>query len=415
LQKPTNIVYFILNSKLPTVRNSFYKIFGILAILSLVIYSCVQDESFSPGSDVSLDHAPVINYAGNALDGEYIVVFKEGKATQADQSFDQLQVNARDRAEGTLKASGINPENIGFVYGVAIHGFSATLMPSEVTLLRRNPEVSYIEQDQEVRLAMGPPGGGGDGSGDDPQTTPYGTTRVNGGVSGASGAAWIVDSGIDLDHPDLNVDAGRSAYFVGRDADDQNGHGSHVAGTVAAIDNSIGTIGVAAGATVIAIRVLDRRGSGSTSGVIAGVNHVAGNASGNDVANMSLGGGVSTALDQAVISASSTCPFVLAAGNETDDANNHSPARAEGPNVYTISAMNSSDNWASFSNFGSAVDYCAPGVSVQSTYKNGGYASLSGTSMAAPHAAGVILLGAFRTDGTVNGDPDSNADRIIVH
>ena len=90
-------------------RNSFYKIFGILAILSLVIYSCVQDESFSPGSDVSLDHAPVINYAGNALDGEYIVVFKEGKATQADQSFDQLQANARDRAEGTLKASGINP------------------------------------------------------------------------------------------------------------------------------------------------------------------------------------------------------------------------------------------------------------------------------------------------------------------
>jgi subtilisin family serine protease len=115
-----------------------------------------------------------------------------------------------------------------------------------------------------------------------------------------------------------------------------------------------------------------------------------------------------------VIAAAATgVKFVLAAGNESDDANNHSPARANGPNIYTISAMNSSDNWASFSNFGTPVDYCAPGVSIFSTWKDGGYNTISGTSMAAPHAAGVLLLGNPTTDGTVNGDPDGNPDPII--
>jgi subtilisin family serine protease len=131
---------------------------------------------------------------------------------------------------------------------------------------------------------------------------------------------------------------------------------------------------------------------------------------------MSLGGGVSTALDNAVIAASNPVKFVLAAGNESDNANNHSPARANGSHVYTISAMNSSNNWASFSNYGNPpIDYCAPGVAVFSTWKDGGYNTISGTSMAAPHAAGVLLLGNARTDGTVNGDPDGNADAIIVH
>src|SRR5690606_33689667 len=108
--------------------------------------------------------------------------------------------------------------------------------------------------------------------------------------------------------------------------------------------------------------------------------------------------------------------FVLAAGNEGTHANNSSPARVNGTNVYTISAMNSSDSWASFSNYGNPpVDYAAPGVSVKSTWRNGGYNTISGTSMAAPHAAGVLLLGAPRTDGTVKNDPDGNPDPIIVH
>src|SRR5690606_4478839 len=101
--------------------------------------------------------------------------------------------------------------------------------------------------------------------------------------------------------------------------------------------------------------------------------------------------------------------------NESQNANNTSPARANGPNIFTISAMSQGDNWASFSNFANPpVDYCAPGVSILSTWKSGGYRTLNGTSMAAPHAAGVLLLGNPSTDGTVNGDPDGNADPIIV-
>ena len=121
---------------------------------------------------------------------------------------------------------------------------------------------------------------------------------------------------------------------------------------------------------------------------------------------MSLGGGKSTALNNAVIAASERCSFVLAAGNESTDAGTKSPASAEGNNIYTISAFSNGDNWASFSNYGSVVDYAGPGVSINSTWKDGGYRSISGTSMAAPHIAGVLLAGPIATDGTVNGDPD---------
>ncbi|MDC0887045.1 S8 family serine peptidase [Altererythrobacter sp.] len=226
-----------------------------------------------------------------------------------------------------------------------------------------------------------------------------------------------MDSGVDLDHADLNVNVSLSANFTReKNADDGNGHGTHVAGTIAAINNAIGVVGVAPGTQVIGIKVLGRRGSGSNSGVIAGVDYAASIAGPGDVANMSLGGGFSQALNDAVIAASASLPFALAAGNESTDANTKSPASANGPNIYTISAFSQGDRWASFSNYGNPpIDWAEPGVAVLSTYKDGGYATLSGTSMASPHAAGLLLLGAIRSDGTVIGDPDGNADRIGVN
>lgn len=309
--------------------------------------------------------------------------------------------------------------NATHVYENSIKGFAAQFSPQAAAALARNPNVAYVERDQTVVLARPGTGGGG---GATSQTTPYGITRVNGGVSGAGRVACVIDSGVDLDHPDLNVDTGRSRTFItsgkdARSADDGNGHGTHVAGTIGALDNGQGVIGVAAGATIIGIKVLDSRGSGAYSAVIAGVDYAA--TAGCSVANMSLGGPVSQALDDAVLAASRNVIFALAAGNESDDAANHSPARAGGvsssDNVYAISAVDSNDRFASFSNFGAGVAFAAPGVAIQSTWMSGGYNTISGTSMASPHAAGVFLLGAARTSGAASGDPDGNPDPVIVH
>lgn len=316
----------------------------------------------------------------------------------------------------------ISDAQILHVYGAALSGATIKMSKDQAALLRNSNEVAYIEQDQIVSLGKPSWAGGGD-TGATGEEKPYGITNVNGGVTyTGSNVVWVVDTGIDLDHPDLNVSTTNafSAFTSGRDAgyDDGNGHGSHVAGTIAAVDNEIGVIGVAAGATVIPVKVLDSRGSGSYSGVIAGVNHVAANGRSGDVANMSLGGPVSQALDDAVKAAASKgIKFALAAGNETDDANNHSPARANGANIYTISAVDSQYRFASFSNYGNPpVDYAAPGVSIKSTWKDGGYNTISGTSMASPHAAGVLLLGTARTSSqTISGDPDGTTDPFITH
>ena len=248
----------------------------------------------------------------------------------------------------TDRAIGRSMGQVLHQYRTAIRGFAARLPAqpgnrSAVAELRaNNPKIEGCEQDQEVK-AFGKPGGGG---GSTAQTTDWGVTRVGGPGTPVSGrTAWVIDSGIDLDHPDLNVDRTRSRSFI-RDSspEDANGHGSHVAGTIGAKSNTIGVVGVAPGATLVAVRVLDRNGRGSTSDVIAGVDYVADNGAPGDVANMSLGGGASSALDNAVINAAATgIRFTLAAGNESDDANNHSPARAEGANIYTVSAIGKND------------------------------------------------------------------------
>ena len=163
-----------------------------------------------------------------------------------------------------LDEANINKKALNRVYATAIQGFHAIISAGEAELLINDKRVKFIEQDFVIKKKpspdpVDPPAG---------QTVPWGITRVGGGATyTGSHVAWIIDSGVDLDHPDLNVDVARSAYFVSRvsSADDDNGHGTHVAGTIAAIDNDIQVVGVAAGATVEPVKVLDRRGSGSLS------------------------------------------------------------------------------------------------------------------------------------------------------
>jgi len=398
--------------------------FAFFGTAILLFAACSNEESMEVNTS-SVDVSDVVAQQSQVIEGSYIVVFE----TKITGDFGKQYGNDYKAAKRAVvsEAQKMFSENsiVDFVieqsYGMVLNGVSAKLSKTDVEKLSIDKRVKYIEEDQLVTLAPG--GKPGSGGGSTVQETPWGITRVN-GVSGYTGSnvAWVIDTGIDLDHPDLNVDASRgfNAFTTGRDAgdpDDGNGHGSHVAGTIAAINNTIGVIGVAPGATVIPIKVLDSRGSGSYSGVIAGVDFVAANGKSGDVANMSLGGPVSQALDDAVLAASNKgIKFALAAGNDSKDANNSSPARVNGTYIYTISAMSTGDNWASFSNFGNPpVDYCAPGVSIKSTWKGGGYNTISGTSMASPHAAGVLLLGNASFSGYVIGDPDGSADKIIVH
>jgi subtilisin family serine protease len=401
---------------------------GFAAALALTaLVSCSQDET--PNSPTPEEPQAAQSYS-EIIPGQYIVVYREEGKMSGDHQLNSLQV--QQKTQTVLTMNEVEGAEIVNVYSAALSGVTLKMSKSAALKLSKSKDVAYVEQDRIVALAPpcgtknGEPcpddGGGDTGGGTGTQTTPYGITRVNGGVAyTGSNVAWIIDSGIDIDHEDLNVDASRgfNAFTSGRDAgapDDNNGHGTHVAGTVAALDNNVGVIGVAAGATVVPVKVLDSRGSGSYSGVIAGVNHVAKYGQTGDVANMSLGGPTSKALDDAVLAASAKVKFALAAGNESADANNSSPARVNGTNIYTVSAHDSSDRFASFSNYGNPpVDYAAPGVSINSTWKGGGYNTISGTSMASPHVAGILLLGNVSSGGTVSGDRDNNPDTIAVH
>ena len=259
------------------------------------------------------------------------------------------------------------------------------------------------------------------------QVKPWGISRVRGNFTSTK-TAWIIDTGIDLDHPDLNVNTDLSRDFVGSGgllgipigvfADDENGHGTHVAGTVGAKNNAFGVVGVAAGCELVSCRVLDAQGRGNSGDLMNALEYVSANAESGDVVNLSLGGGSSFVLNQMVQSMGQRgLLMVFAAGNESQDAGNTSPASANGTNLYTVSAFVEGDVFASSSNFGNPpVDVAAPGVDVLSTLPNGKYGYKSGTSMAAPHVAGILMgAGSLASDGEVKGDPDGNPDPISVY
>ncbi len=368
-------------------------------------------------SETSVDQSITQNevtYTDVVIPGNWVVVLND------DDSFKKMPADMEGRNELVLEVSKeifkrasvayIQPS---YVYGSSIKGLAVQLSDDEVTRLKNDPAVKGVYPDKMVTLGRPVPAPVEQPA----QVVQYGVIRTGYASYTGSHKAWILDTGIDMDHPDLNVDQENGTTFIARTytPNDDNGHGTHCAGIVAAIDNEIGVVGVAAGATVVPVKVLDKRGSGAYSGIIAGVDYVGANATAGDAANMSLGGGIYEPIDLAVVALGAKGVFVaLAAGNESDDAENHSPARAEGVNLYTVSAMDSNDDFAYFSNYGDHVDYCAPGVNIFSTYLNANYTTMSGTSMAAPHVCGLLLLtgGNLTTDGYVNLDPDGNPDPI---
>ena len=297
--------------------------------------------------------------------GSYIFVFKEN-TRKAD-------------IKGIARAMASGKGRVHHVYRNTIKGFSASMSPTAANRLLKNKHIAYIEQNAVVTAIKREKPGKPDRETPQPdQTTPYGIERVNGGTTTSLKKAWIIDTGINLDHPDLYVNLMMGRNFVARGkstTDDANGHGTHVAGIIAAKNNDIGVVGVAPGSVVVPIRVLDKNGSGTWAGVIGGIDYTADKASSGDVVNMSLGGGASLAVDTAVIKAADKgLLFAIAAGNSGADAASSSPARVNHSNVYTIAAIDSEDDFASFSNTNpDIVDFAAPGVSIYSTYKNGGY------------------------------------------
>jgi subtilisin family serine protease len=329
------------------------------------------------------------------------------------------------RARGMIAAANAQAKHI---YQHSIKGFAVNMNCDKAkAAFAEQPNVTSFESDSLVVINPGPPAkkprGGGGSETPKPEIIPWGVTKVGGPVDSttSSFSAWILDTGIDLNHADLNVDIARckSVFTTRKDntCDDGHGHGTHVAGTIAAIDNDIDVVGVASGATVVPVKVLDRRGSGSNSGVIAGIDYVAKNASPGDCANLSLGGSFSQGLNDAVVAASANgVYFAIAAGNESQDANGVSPASANGANVFTISAIDAANNFATFSNFGNPpIDFSAPGVNIESLNKGGGTTIKSGTSMAAPHACAILMLtsGKPNSSGNANLDPDNTDDPII--
>ena len=308
------------------------------------------------------------------IPGQYIVVFKDGVQNPTAVAREHAQ---RHGAE------------VLFTYQHSIKGYAARFPEGRLDEVRADEQVAYVESDETAYAQA--------------QTLPWGINRIDADVSSTdagngSGAvtnvnAYIIDSGI-YRHTDLNVVG--HVNFAGGNNTDCNGHGTHVAGTVAAKDNTSYVVGAAPGAPLTGVKVLGCNGSGSYSGVIKGVDWVTANARQPAIANMSLGGPRSQALDDAVTnSAASGIFYSIAAGNDGVDACTQSPARVGAGidnGIATVAATDTSEAETSWSNYGSCVDIWAPGANIRSTSKTGGTTTMSGTSMAAPHAGGGAVL-----------------------
>ncbi|MCI2423048.1 S8 family peptidase [Saccharopolyspora sp. K220] len=349
---------------------------------------------------VGASASPAQAELGSGAVGRYIVVLKDGTDSN-------LLARLHTSELGVA---------VGHIYSSALRGYSAAMTEATKNRIARDPAVAWVQPDRVYRTTA--------------QTTPTGVDRADADLSGTANIdgvdertdvdVAVIDTGVDLDHPDLNVyrEGAENCSLLGLNPDDRNGHGTHVAGTIGALDDGNGVVGVAPGARIWPVKVLNDAGSGSTADVVCGIDYVAAHADEIEVANMSLGGaGVDdgncgeTEGDiehQAICRAvAAGVTFVVAAGNDGADAKDSVPAAYD--EVITVSALadfngqpgggaaatcreDEDDTFADFSNFGADVDIIAPGTCIYSTWMNGGYNTISGTSMASPHVAGAAAL-----------------------
>lgn len=365
-------------------RRFWFTLLVVVLVLSVVSPAFAQD-------DGPVDLAPSEDFASadvaTTIPDRYIVVFKDGTDPAA---VDAALVEAELAAAGSLDAAGNRQTlSLHYRYESALIGFAATMPASSLEALKKNPNVAVIEPDQVITLSttQTPVTWGLDRI--DQRNLPLSNSFTYNNT-GAGVTAYIIDTGIRYTHTEFGTRASFGYDAFGGDGSDCNGHGTHVAGTVGG-----SVYGVAKSVTLKAVRVLNCSGSGTTSGVIAGVNWVTSHHTdaAPAVANMSLGGSASSSLDTAVNNAiNDGVTFAVAAGNSNRDACRYSPARVAA--AITVGATTSSDARASYSNYGSCLDLFAPGSSITSAWYTSNTATntISGTSMATPHVAGVAAL-----------------------
>ena len=378
----------------------------MLSAALLVISSCSKSDQPKELKEEEDCYTTRSAATGDIIPGQYIVIYKNSTEVSMASS-GRISQKSRD----VLMDHNISSSAMRQSFNGDMIGFVASISNEQAESLQNDPAIQAVEPDRIMALSTC-------FTVVEPRLLTWNINKVGYG-NGIGKTAWVVDTGIDFEHPDLNVDTERSRSFVSGvfSADDEHGHGTHVAGIIGAKNNTIGVLGVASGASMVSLKVLNKEGVGTLSAFIQALNYIGTNARAGDVVNLSLGEEeVSALLDQQVQNvAAKGILIAIAAGNDGKAANQYSPGRVNGDNIYTVSAIDSLDNFAGFSNYGiDVVDYAAPGVRILSTYKGGLYAKMSGTSMAAPHVAGLLLLngGRMRYSTTAVNDPDGSPDKI---
>jgi len=348
-------------------------------VLALVLFAGLCLAAFLSSPPAGKAKNDKLRKNANKIENSYIVVLNNDVV--GEQGMFSIAPYVADELSNTHKGK------LKHIYQNAINGFAVEMSPEDAERLSMDFRVAYVEEDgvMTADTTQSNPPWGLDRI--DQRNRPTNGTYVF-NHTGAGVFAYVIDTGIRTTHTQFGGRAANVFDAFGGSGADCNGHGTHVSGTIGG-----STYGVAKSVNLRGVRVLDCNGSGSTSGVIAGVDFVRNNHSNPAVANMSLGGGISSTLDTAVNNLSNSgVAIAVAAGNSNANACNSSPARAA--NAITVGSTTTTDARSSFSNFGTCLDLFAPGSSILSSWfsSDTATATLSGTSMASPHVAGVAAL-----------------------